>query len=639
MSASLRRIGLGLRNRLLRVLLITTVAGTAVYGALGAIGFFPGRLFPWDAIWLLAVCALCWVLLRRAQVGAAAGLFAVGITLPVVVATQLYGISSPVTALFLPGFIVGSLIIGSRRWLGVMVLLYGWIALAGWAELAGWWVPRQPVVRIEEWVRTVFVWWFVFTSTGGLSWIFARHLERAVELARRQTAALAHTVDALTSPVAGRNSVDAPVRSTGNVEHHVSDRPAGSSVPFVSNKPTGSAGPAPLAEPTGHEALLGQVLTAIAEQLNARWVTLWLYHRDEGLLAMELVYENGVIRPPDPARDHNSVLRPSEQDVPYWAEMVRTRAPIVVMDIAVDPRLVNRAALLAEGVRSLTMVPLVEGDDVTGWFAIRGTQPPRFGTEEIELAQALAQQVTLAVKLARLAEQEQEAMLANERNRMAREIHDTLAQGFTGIVVQLEAAEDALADGATQAAEGHLTKARTLARESLAEARRSVMALRPLMLERYDLPSALRASAMALAADTGIALEMRLAGRLPRLAPDMEADLLRIGQEAVTNAVKYAQATKLRITLGPRSDGVELEVRDNGRGFDVAAAASQAEAADVRPTRWGLVGMRERVARYGVKLTVESGADGTRVVAWLPLGESGGKEGDRSVAAVERANS
>src|SRR5205085_10745087 len=102
-----------------------------------------------------------------------------------------------------------------------------------------------------------------------------------------------------------------------------------------------------------------------------------------------------------------------------------------------------------------------------------------------------AHQATLSVQLTRLAEQGQRSVILQERNRMAQEIHDTLAQGFTGIVMQLEAAEDALAEN-SEIARGHILRARRLARESLTEARRSVWAMRPQALERGDLSLAVK---------------------------------------------------------------------------------------------------------------------------------------------------
>jgi signal transduction histidine kinase len=570
MSASLRRVGLGLRERLLRVLLVSTALGATVALAVGWVPGLRTGLYPWVPVWLLLLCGATAGLMRRDWTAPAAGVFAAGITVPVAAATLLYGVASPAPAWFVPGLIVGGLIVGSRRWLVALVLVYGWIALAAWGQWHSWWSPPQPIAEPRQLVQLVLFWWLLFTACGWVAWVFARHLEQAVQLARGQTAAMARTVSALTASTASS------------------------------------------------EQLLGQVLAAIAEQLAARWVTLWFYERATDSLSMVLTYEEGAIRSPEEANEPMAAKRPLAGDAPFWQELVRTRRPIVVEDIARDARLLFRPELISHGVQSLLLVPLIEEDDVIGWLSVRSTERRRYRPEELDLAMALSQQVTLAVQMARLAEQAQQAAVLNERDRLAREIHDTLAQGFTGIVIQLEAAEDALVE-APEMALDHLARARALARDSLAEARRSVLALRPLALEHYDLPSALRASALALASGTALAVEVRLTSRLPRLDPDMEADLLRIGQEAVTNVVKYADARRLAITLSRRDSWLVLEVRDDGRGFNPEAARRHSHG-----TGLGLTSMRERAEHYGGTLTIDSGPGGTRIVAELPLSQRGG---------------
>src|SRR5271163_2453936 len=116
-----------------------------------------------------------------------------------------------------------------------------------------------------------------------------------------------------------------------------------------------------------------------------------------------------------------------------------------------------------------------------------------FRPEEMELAQSLANQAMLGIQLARLSAQSRQTAVIEERNRMAREIHDTLAQGFTGIIVQLEAAADARSRGLSRESDEHCRRAADLARESLREARRSVRALRPQILETNDLCEAFTA--------------------------------------------------------------------------------------------------------------------------------------------------
>jgi signal transduction histidine kinase len=197
-----------------------------------------------------------------------------------------------------------------------------------------------------------------------------------------------------------------------------------------------------------------------------------------------------------------------------------------------------------------------------------------------------------------------------ERNRLAREIHDTLAQSFTGIALQLEGIDSALARDRRDVAAQRLGQAQSLAREGLAEARRSVQALRPRALELQSLSEALPDAVRSLTAGSTLAVRVETPDDAPSLAPDIEADLLRIAQEAVTNVVKHADASTLAVRLGWDGECLELRVRDDGRGIS-AAPSDTAE-----PSGYGMTAMRERVERHGGTLRVSSfpGA-GSEVVA------------------------
>jgi PAS domain S-box-containing protein len=225
------------------------------------------------------------------------------------------------------------------------------------------------------------------------------------------------------------------------------------------------------------------------------------------------------------------------------------------------------------------------------------------------------------------AEARERKVVVEERTRIAREIHDTLAQGFTGIVIQLEAAEDALA-GEPEAALTHLLQARTLARESLAEARRSIWALRPLALEADDLAYAFLHLVNNLAQGSGTQIGFTLEGVPRPMSQDVEHDLLRIGQEAITNALKHAKTTQISVTLACHGDHLELSIEDRGQGFDPASPAYQRGL--------GLRGMRERADHVGGQLSITSlPGQGTRVGVVVParhpegaaLGEDGSDHG------------
>lgn len=183
-----------------------------------------------------------------------------------------------------------------------------------------------------------------------------------------------------------------------------------------------------------------------------------------------------------------------------------------------------------------------------------------------------------------------EVAMLEERNRMAREIHDTLAQSFTGILLQLEAAEAAAESG--MPAESYICRVRDIAKFGLGEARRSVLALRPVVLEEKGLEDALRQLAERSSIEGAMNCELAASGVLQRLDPAVELGIFRIAQEAVGNAVKHAKAKRVSIKLVFAPDAVKLRVTDDGSGIaglsDIVAKGG-----------YGLPAMRERAQEIG----------------------------------------
>ncbi|MEU4774334.1 sensor histidine kinase [Micromonospora sp. NPDC023644] len=218
---------------------------------------------------------------------------------------------------------------------------------------------------------------------------------------------------------------------------------------------------------------------------------------------------------------------------------------------------------------------------------------------ESERRQRLIEQLTAT--RAELAAAEHAAGVLAERERLAREIHDTLAQGLSSIQLLLRAAQRALPDHPDVAA-GHVEQARRTAQDNLLEARRFVRALTPPGLDGASLPAALRRLCAATAAASGLAVRLHLDGTAVRLPTGHEVALLRIAQSALANTVRHAGATRADVTLRYRDRGVVLDVSDDGSGFDVGEAVSQPGG----DGGFGLAAMRARAEQLGGTLAVES---------------------------------
>jgi signal transduction histidine kinase len=211
-----------------------------------------------------------------------------------------------------------------------------------------------------------------------------------------------------------------------------------------------------------------------------------------------------------------------------------------------------------------------------------------------------------------LVERAREAGVLDERQRMAREIHDTIAHGLTGVVTQLEAAHVASDRPAEHSR--HLENAARLARESLAEARRSVEAARPEVLETATLPDALASIASRWSLLQGIPVEVVTTGDAVLLHPEIESALLRTAQEALANIEKHAGASRVGVTLSFMGDVVALDVRDDGVGFEVSEGRPR-----VTGRGFGLTAMRQRISRVAGTLAIESEpGGGTAVSARVP---------------------
>jgi signal transduction histidine kinase len=268
----------------------------------------------------------------------------------------------------------------------------------------------------------------------------------------------------------------------------------------------------------------------------------------------------------------------------------------------------------ASGVQTLVIAPLVLPTRNLGWVALSCGDGPGCETAwRRALLEAMARQATLALHQSQLAEQsrieERRQAVLEERNRMARDIHDTLAQGFGAILMQLQAAQRsaALLPATVQK---NLDTATELARTHLIDARRSVSALRPQTAESENVASALQRITELVQRTTDVPITLTV-GELPPLGGGVNREIIGIAQEALTNAVRHSRARQISVQASAvRSLGFRLSVADDGRGI----------AKENRGAGFGMTSMQERAERIGASLTIVTAPRlGTEVVlAWEP---------------------
>src|SRR5881628_17028 len=390
-----------------------------------------------------------------------------------------------------------------------------------------------------------------------------------------------------------------------------------------------------LAQESDPDRLLEHVLRTIIEKSDAHSASVWDREPDGDWLELFALIEDGRFQTRSGAVHPAARLAMLAQDHPVWRQILHTGLHAVIEDIDqpivrmcvgfgpnaiwhdildeadLAPAMMHFKSHLREmGVHTILFVPMLVAGRVSGFIGIRFTLKRGFRQEEIELTRALAHQATLAMQLTRLSAQSRQSAVMAERNRMARDIHDTLAQGFTGVIVQLEAVEEAMSRNQGMKASGHLDRAGELARESLREARRSVQALRPQALEEKQLSEALKDLIEKMIHGTTVHAKFTLQGKRRKLPPEWETNLLRIGQEVLTNVIRHAHASAFDVQLIFDSREIRLTLRDDGCGFDPQR----------RHEGFGLQGMRERAEGMGGHLSIESAnGKGTMISIVLPL--------------------
>lgn len=364
------------------------------------------------------------------------------------------------------------------------------------------------------------------------------------------------------------------------------------------------------------EHLLGHVLLAITAQLNATSSAVWLLDPDQRQARMQFVVEDGVLRRASESQHPNKGAPPPTTDAHRSSLKDFARAQAAPdLSKATDRSLTDeqRDYFARVGCRALLRIPMTIGGDHVGLFTVRWTSDDDPQPEELQLVQTLANQASLALKLTRLAQaarqEERAAAVAEERNRLARELHDTLTQGLAMTAMHLEVARTKLKD-AWSLAGPSLDLVARLAAENLRAARRAIAVLRPDPIDHGGIAVAVERIAAEARLHHPSPIHLDITGAPRRFQPDVELELVRIIQAAVTNAVRHAGPdAKLIVELAfdaAEGGGVRAAITDTGSGFELSEVSAES---------FGIRGMRERAARIGAVVTfVTAPGEGTQVI-------------------------
>jgi signal transduction histidine kinase len=356
------------------------------------------------------------------------------------------------------------------------------------------------------------------------------------------------------------------------------------------------------------DGFLGFLLYEIALKLGTDTAVITPYDPSTSQLRIAALFSDGQLTPLDP-------MLPAlpDPDARFLERILSTQG-FVVFDVEKDADLFWPGAvkfLQSRGKQKSVSFAIRLEDQFFGQISLAYEGDPNFDSEEAALVKALSTQAALAIQLTRLLEESRHAVILDERNRMAREIHDTLAQAFTSILMRLQTAELGLPDDLT-ITQNNLQLACDLARQGLAEARRSVHALRPHPLEQENFSTALKCCLRSLVSPSQLESEFCITGSPQPLPARLEDELLRIAQEAIANACKHAAARKIEVQLIFAPHKVCLMVRDNGQGFIFSDVTNH--------KGFGLISMQERAQKLGGKFCLSSQpGQGTEIVVEVEL--------------------
>ncbi len=347
------------------------------------------------------------------------------------------------------------------------------------------------------------------------------------------------------------------------------------------------------------ESVLERSLDAVLEVMRCSVGAVHLL--DEGGQLLNLAAGRGI-----PA-DFASQTPVVPVDSGLAGTVIRRNQPTVVRDIASSPLPLH--AIPASADQTYVGVPLRSRGRTLGVLSLLGEAGRRFGDEEISLLTHIADEVGIAVENAQLYRQAEQLAVMRERQRLARELHDSVTQALYSLTLLSEAARRMASSGQLQQAREPLHRLNAIAQQALKEMRLLVFELRPLVLKREGLIGALQHRLDAVEGRAGVEARLLVQGE-PRLPGEVEEGLYRIAQEALNNALKHAAASAVTVTIDAHDDMVSMRVTDDGAGFDPQTASAGGGM--------GLTTMRERAEKMGARLEIASTpGQGTAVsVTW-----------------------
>jgi nitrate/nitrite-specific signal transduction histidine kinase len=332
-----------------------------------------------------------------------------------------------------------------------------------------------------------------------------------------------------------------------------------------------------------------------------------IYLLDEEGVALSLAVQRGFSPDALPEIDR---LQVSEG---LSGRMVESGEPLVVADVSTDPRL-SKTVGGKEGLRSMAIIPLYSRGKVLGTMFAIARDYREFAEQDVQLLTSIGNQIGVAIENARLYEQAQQTAIVEERGRLARELHDSVTQSLYSLTLLAEAGQRLAKAGDIDRAREYLYRLGEIGQQSLKEMRLLVYELRPLALREEGLVGALIQRLDAVERRAGVDARLIVEGEFT-VSEQAEEALYRIAQEALNNALKHAAPSSVEITIHAADGRVELEVADDGRGFDPDAASTSGGL--------GLTSMRERAEGLGATYRVISAeGEGTRIQVCLACDDS-----------------